>query len=239
MMLRLSISLGLTAILSTQARSAPVVAVQRWEAGYAILSVSPPADFIDPSSSTLSIQFVGSERYGQITDALISEINWPTPLPGTNPRTGEPISGLWLDLPHYVQASFQSLPLYTTDPVDFLRIRIAPGFYGQIFDFNGVVSSGENSFPFSGSFGFFADNFADMNNDQSVDLLDLSILGRNFGRSPASVQHGDLNGDSIVNLLDLGILGSSWTGSQSIAVPEPNGMLMLLLLAGFGISRRY
>ncbi len=53
--------------------------------------------------------------------------------------------------------------------------------------------------------GFFN---ADLNGDGRVDLLDLDILGTNFGASPAVHYQGDINGDNVVDLLDLDILGS-------------------------------
>ena len=73
----------------------------------------------------------------------------------------------------------------------------------------------------------------DANGDGSVDLLDLDILGANFGAmGSASFADGDFNGDGNVDLLDLDILGSNFgTGSPSTAVPEPISLGLLLLCA--------
>lgn len=83
----------------------------------------------------------------------------------------------------------------------------------------------------------------DANGDGSVDLLDLDILGSNFGVSPASLSQGDFNGDNVVDLLDLDILGSNFgaMASASIAVPEPGAATLLcgmLLAAAFRTSSR-
>lgn len=56
----------------------------------------------------------------------------------------------------------------------------------------------------------------DANKDGVVDLLDLDILGTNFGSSPAGFMDGDFNGDGTVDLLDLDILGSNF-GNQGYA----------------------
>ena len=56
------------------------------------------------------------------------------------------------------------------------------------------------------------------------DLLDLDILGANFGMAGDSMT-GDANGDNVVDLLDLDILGSEFgMGGESAAVPEPTGL---------------
>lgn len=82
-----------------------------------------------------------------------------------------------------------------------------------------------------------ADLYADSNGDGRVDLVDLNILGRNFGAFPdggATREHGDANGDGFVNLVDMNILGAEFDPSSpglcltppvivgfSVAVPEP------------------
>ena len=48
---------------------------------------------------------------------------------------------------------------------------------------------------------------SDFNNDDSVDFLDLDILGTYFGQNTSL---GDANGDGVVDLLDLGALGSDF-----------------------------
>ena len=70
----------------------------------------------------------------------------------------------------------------------------------------------------------------DANGDGIVDLLDLDILGTNFGASPATFAQGDFNGDDVVDLLDLDILGTNFGNvSTSNAVPEPTSLLIVAL----------
>ena len=81
---------------------------------------------------------------------------------------------------------------------------------------------------------------SDFNGDGTVDLLDLDILGANFGLDPATMAEGDANGDGVVDLLDLDILGVEFgSGGEGSAVPEPGSLAMLALAMGaFAASRR-
>ncbi len=54
----------------------------------------------------------------------------------------------------------------------------------------------------------------DVNSDGKVDVLDLSVLATNYGKSGKTFSQGDLNGDGSVTVLDLSILAGSW-GSVS------------------------
>lgn len=76
----------------------------------------------------------------------------------------------------------------------------------------------------------------DSNGDGLVDLLDLDILGANFGDSPATFAQGDFNGDGTVDLLDLDLLGANFGAtSGTTAIPEPAALG--LLLAGLAALR--
>ena len=81
----------------------------------------------------------------------------------------------------------------------------------------------------------------DVNGDGVVDLLDLDLLGANFGLDPATREQGDLNGDNLVDLLDLDILGANFGATaDTAAIPEPatGAVVVLLLGLGFAVGRR-
>ena len=95
----------------------------------------------------------------------------------------------------------------------------------------------------------------DINRDNSVSLLDLDILGKNFGLPTNMVwEDGDLNGDKTVSLLDLDILGANFGQSamttkpytaQSLdfspyqnTVPEPAAITILAIASTLAIARR-
>jgi hypothetical protein len=59
-----------------------------------------------------------------------------------------------------------------------------------------------------GEFQFvFSQLLADFNVDNVIDLLDLAVIGANFGITPALFSQGDANADGVVDLLDLALLG--------------------------------
>lgn len=75
---------------------------------------------------------------------------------------------------------------------------------------------------------------ADFNGDGTIDLLDLDILGSNFGAGPnVPKQQGDANGDGNVDLLDLDLLGSGFGDSvgSSASIPEPAALITLAFAA--------
>ncbi len=79
----------------------------------------------------------------------------------------------------------------------------------------------------------------DTNLDKLVSLIDLNLLGANFGQ-PAGWGGGDFNGDGVVTLVDLNTLGTHFgfnnTGVFAPAVPEPSGIMLLAL--GFLLIKR-
>ncbi len=51
---------------------------------------------------------------------------------------------------------------------------------------------------------------SDINQDNQVNLLDLSILAQYWGQSSPGNARADINNDGVVNLLDLSLLASNW-----------------------------
>lgn len=87
----------------------------------------------------------------------------------------------------------------------------------------------------------------DANMDYEVGLLDLDLIGRNFGLPAFGWTQGDFNGDGTVGMLDLDALGAHF-GERALpssgggaafapAVPEP-GAAALLALGALGVLRR-
>jgi hypothetical protein len=51
---------------------------------------------------------------------------------------------------------------------------------------------------------------ADFNEDNAVNVTDLSILATNWGRTGMTASTGDTNSDGTVNIYDLSILANNW-----------------------------
>lgn len=107
----------------------------------------------------------------------------------------------------------------------------------EVFADAGSVTANLNPLPDNSVEGLPGD----ANGDGSVDLLDLDILGSNFGNSPATLAEGDFNADNVVDLLDLDILGSNFGATTGMtAIPEPASCVIAALagLFAFAGSRR-
>ncbi len=74
----------------------------------------------------------------------------------------------------------------------------------------------------------------DANGDGSVDILDLDIVGANWGTGTTWAQ-GNFDGVGVVDILDLDILGANWGGGE--AIPEPATM-SLVALGALALIRR-
>ena len=52
----------------------------------------------------------------------------------------------------------------------------------------------------------------DINRDDSINILDLSVLASYWGQNSPAEARADINSDGTVNIIDLSILASNWTG---------------------------
>ena len=62
---------------------------------------------------------------------------------------------------------------------------------------------------------------ADINRDGIVNVLDQSLLARNWGRVEPELSESDINGDGKVDIFDLSIMASQWGRGSIIEPIEP------------------
>ncbi len=207
--------------------------------GLASLSV-----FLDEVGET-EIEFVVSfDNTTLISEPSMLSTGSLIPIVGDNPFVQgsegtvglayDEIEGVWIfgafavDLPvgihEIVSFEYDADRLRRRDPCDSYV-----GFGG--FMASAVVTQdGGQEEELTASSGVFIDLFSDINGDAIVNLVDLSILGVNFG-GPGGFSQGDLNGDGFVGLVDLSILGQDFSPiiCHGRAIPEPTALSFLLV----------
>jgi hypothetical protein len=235
--------------LAAPALAAPTISVVDNGSGTASIFVQKSATSVTSMGVEIALQLAGAT----LTGATINSAIFDTANPGDSPfiagsPEGGDATGLVLGLAqNRLFASFGSSvqPAGEYKLLDFTYTGTgtgtATGLVAGRNDANtaNVVTSGldTGAIPLGTPVG----NPADFNSDLTVNLLDLSILGTNFGLTPATKAQGDANADTVVNLLDLSILGTEfgWTGSSSVAIPEPtSALLCAAALAGVVARRR-
>ena len=60
----------------------------------------------------------------------------------------------------------------------------------------------------------------DVNEDGSVNILDLVLVGQNIGGSIASIPRADVNGDGSINILDLVLVAGHFGETTNVAAPD-------------------
>ncbi|WP_428388901.1 dockerin type I domain-containing protein [Mucisphaera sp.] len=80
--------------------------------------------------------------------------------------------------------------------------------------------------------------FGDINLDQAVDLIDLSILATNFNTTGIGWQRGDFNGDTQVNLNDLSVLATYFGFNANPAIPTPATATLIATLVPVARNRQ-
>ena len=131
-------------------------------------------------------------------------------------------------IPAGIDTSYQTFGLTDVDVPDgadsfLLRFQLSPGPIPDIA--NGLYID-DASLTVNGA----PTLLSDFNNDGTVDLLDLDILGQDFGNTdPPNTLQADANGDGVVDLLDLDILGSEFGSTAAVGVPEPASTLLMLV----------
>ena len=172
------------------------------------------------------------------SNPVIANPPWDTAYPGDNPITGPITNGLYTtaigagDLFLSFGSDVVSAGTYSLLTLDFTGSGdiTASGLVAQL----GALNDGLSAMTTLGNAG----NVADFNGDGKVDLVDLDILGQNFGAGPgATMGQGDANGDGFVDLVDLDLLGQNFGFGTATATPEPAAAAMLLL-GGLGLVAR-
>ena len=65
-----------------------------------------------------------------------------------------------------------------------------------------------------------APRIADINADGEIDILDLILVARDFGRAKSLNPRSDMNGDGVVNILDLTLVAKSMDAAAGNAAPS-------------------
>lgn len=114
------------------------------------------------------------------------------------------------------------------------------GLFNNLIRVNAVTATGTfvdaatlgvqviNAAPVAGTLSLKEAPLPDLNNDNVINYLDISLLASNFGKDPASspmAAAADLNGDGVVNIADymalIGSYGQRITQTSTAAADEP------------------
>lgn len=149
-----------------------------------------------------------------------------------------------------VGGDFNSDGKFDCDDIDALILEIAAGTNGGAFDLNGdgVVTTADRDawLVEAGAAQLASMNgypVGDLDLSGSVDSTDLGLLLNNFSATGGIAYcGGEIDGDSNVNSTDLGLLlnnfGTTVSATSAAAVPEPNGLVLVLWALGLLTWRR-
>ena len=125
------------------------------------------------------------------------------------------------------------------DPALNLQVEVATGINaaGQIIGYGGQPVPPLNRVPFEHALLLTPRIPGDANLDGVVNFSDLLILAQNYGLQTTHFTQGDFDGDGAVGFSDLLLLAQHYGQGEagaatSAAVPEPNGLVGLLIAAG-------
>jgi hypothetical protein len=225
---------AVTALSASVADAAPLVSVRPDGSGF-MFQITPSADLLTDGSSVLRVALAADETIGRIREASVYSPLWQTGYSAYNPFVLQNTTALWNGQPDQAFASFESVTVSSAAPLDFLRLKFAPGPTGQLLQYSAtIIQDGVTYSGIVGTTGVAIQLTADFNSDGAVNQSDLALLDTNYGRTGATKAQGDTNSDGVVNLLDLDQIGSEYfPGTAAVSIPEPASVGLLIALIGF------
>ena len=189
--------------------------------------------------------------FGETTIGLQQAFYWGLPYnPWVDPffsdriESNDPYAMTLLVVPDTRTGDFDGDGDIDADDIDALGAAITAGSTDLVFDMdgNGLVELADFDLHVTTLVDTLIGEgsgtmFGDFNLDGLVDLIDLAVIGEQYGVGTGWAT-GDSNGDALVDLIDLAAIGENYGFAATAPIPEPATMTLLGLGAVALIRRR-